>query len=127
MVIFLVVIIMMFSSSTGFDLMNFNCSSPFTEVDDSLEIRSCTFLPSTTITDASQLSFVSSMKTSQQEDCCSQCSSIDCDFFLIINLEMGQYECNFYSVANSSTEIQINLCSNTDLVTGFPAITQLSQ
>jgi hypothetical protein len=115
---------LLFSSTiTSFDLNNFNCSSPYTtSYDSEIQVRSCTFLPSTTFTDLSQLEYLSSYSTNRQYDCCTQCTTINCDFFVVNNLQVGNYECNFYSVANTITTKPIDLCFNEYLITGYPAI-----
>ena len=53
MILTILAALMLFSSTTtSFDLNSFNCSSPYTQsLDSQIQVRSCTFLPSTTFTD----------------------------------------------------------------------------
>ena len=129
MILTILAALMLFSSTTtSFDLNSFNCSSPYTQsLDSQIQVRSCTFLPSTTFTDLSQLIYISSYSTGRQYDCCTECTSLNCDFFVVNNVQVGSYECNFYVIGNSNTGKPINLCSNEFLITGYPAIATTSK
>jgi hypothetical protein len=117
----IILLISLFSFISTFDVSQYVCSDEAnTQYDNAESSDYCTFVPSTSFYDYSDIYLINSTElVTNKDQCCSTCTSLQCDFFLFTTEEENNIKCNFYKSASPSARIL--LCSNAILAVGLPA------
>lgn len=120
-VLILIEAIFLISSTQQFETKSFICESPNYLTNTGLELlNGCTLYNSTQFLDYAQVSLTDSFDMESEEECCTLCQSISCDFFLMLT-NSSSISCNFYKISAS----RVFLCPVNSLMVGIPAISNL--